>query len=56
MQNQDNRKNDIAEIKADKVACNGSLGGESHPINYINLKSREVHVCIYCGQKFIKKA
>lgn len=55
MQNQDNKKDEIAEVKADKVACDGSLNGESHPINYINLKSGEIHTCIYCGQKFIKK-
>ena len=36
-----------------QVACDGGGGALGHPKVYINLDSKEVQTCPYCGMRFV---
>lgn len=48
------KSDNVIEVESDKISCTGCLDEQKHPVNYINLKNKEIKTCIYCGQKYVK--
>merc|ERR1712168_113287 len=45
----------IVEVSERVVRCNGADGALGHPKVFINLDKPGVHVCGYCGRRFMRK-
>lgn len=45
----------IIEVDQRIVCCNGGHGALGHPKVFINLDKPGVHICGYCGARYMKK-